>query len=214
MRNTALRVSNDESSLPRNRRDYTCIQAWLCMHTDVIIHVCCCNFDALAQASDFRIERRQVVFLCWMQDSNPDGLWNRISSRLNARRQTDRAIEDQAKILNSTARPYGQWASTVRPYDQRAFSPLDPTANGHSILALAIYIFFCFLFPCSGTGKRFFNRKETSCAYRRDYTCTQVWLYMHIDVIMHAYSSRYMYIGRSLTTISNCRSHCFFHFVE
>ena len=23
------------------------------------------NFDALAQASDFRIERRQVVFLCW-----------------------------------------------------------------------------------------------------------------------------------------------------
>ena len=31
------------------------------------------NFDALAQlqASDFRIERRQVVFLCWMQDSNP-----------------------------------------------------------------------------------------------------------------------------------------------
>ena len=25
------------------------------------------NFDALAQASDFRIERRQVVFLCWKQ---------------------------------------------------------------------------------------------------------------------------------------------------
>ena len=29
------------------------------------------NFDALAHASDIRIERRQVVFLCWMQDSNP-----------------------------------------------------------------------------------------------------------------------------------------------
>ena len=41
------------------------------------------NFDALAQASDFRIKRRQVVFLCWMQDSNPEGLWNPISSRLN-----------------------------------------------------------------------------------------------------------------------------------
>ena len=26
------------------------------------------NFDALAQASDFQIGRRQVVFLCWMQD--------------------------------------------------------------------------------------------------------------------------------------------------
>ena len=34
------------------------------------------DFDALAQASDFRIERRQVVFLCCMQDSNPEGLWN------------------------------------------------------------------------------------------------------------------------------------------
>ena len=55
------------------------------------------NFDALAQASDFRIERRQVVFLCWMQDSNPEGLWNAISSRLNACWQTDWAIEDQAK---------------------------------------------------------------------------------------------------------------------
>ena len=29
------------------------------------------NYDALAQASDIRIERRQVVFPCWMQDSNP-----------------------------------------------------------------------------------------------------------------------------------------------
>ena len=28
------------------------------------------NFDALAQASKFLIKRRQVVFLCWMQDSN------------------------------------------------------------------------------------------------------------------------------------------------
>ena len=31
------------------------------------------NFDALARASDIRIERRQVVFLCWMQDSNLSG---------------------------------------------------------------------------------------------------------------------------------------------
>ena len=31
------------------------------------------SFDALAQASDIRIERRQVFFLCWMQDSNLSG---------------------------------------------------------------------------------------------------------------------------------------------
>ena len=63
------------------------------------------NFDALAQASDFRIERRQAVLLCWMQDSNPEGLGNPISSRLNVCWQTDWAIEDQSKNLNSTARP-------------------------------------------------------------------------------------------------------------
>ena len=45
------------------------------------------------------------------------GLWNRYPSRLNAHRQTDWAIEDQAKYLNSIA----------HPYVQRAFSPLDPT---------------------------------------------------------------------------------------
>ena len=57
------------------------------------------NFDALAQASDFRIERRQVVFLCWRQDSNPEGLRHLFASRLNACWQTDWAIEDQAYKL-------------------------------------------------------------------------------------------------------------------
>ena len=57
---------------------HACIHTY--MHTYIVhtyvrtyvhtyIHVVI--FDALAQASDFRIERRQVVFLCWMQDSNP-----------------------------------------------------------------------------------------------------------------------------------------------
>ena len=63
-------------------------------------------------------------------------LWTRgprhqIASRLNGRWQTDWAIEDQAKNLNSTA----------RPYDQRAFCSLDPTVSWLSHLALAIYIF-------------------------------------------------------------------------
>ena len=202
------------------------------------------NFDALVQASDIQIERRQVVFLCRMQDWNPGSqtpnrqqteclltnrlsyrketscvplentefepgvpdtksriklntwtrqpvpmisehsahltplsfdfrtwiwrytyllllismLWHRqaifkskgdklcssaecrigtwgprhqIASGQNARRQTDWAIKDQAKNLNSTA----------RPYDQRAFSPLDPTVSWLSHLPLAIYIF-------------------------------------------------------------------------
>ena len=63
-------------------------------------------------------------------------IWTRgpkhqFANRLNARWQTDWAIEDQAKNLNSTA----------CPYDQRAFSPLDPTVSWLLHLAVAIYIF-------------------------------------------------------------------------
>ena len=61
-------------------------------------------------------------------------IWTRgprhqIASRLNARWQTDWAIEDQAKNLNSTA----------RPYDQRAFSPLHPTVSWLSHLTGMFY---------------------------------------------------------------------------
>ena len=87
------------------------------------------NFEVLTQASDIRIERRHIVFLCLIQDSNP-GTQNQITSKLNAPWQTDWAIEDPAKKLNSTA----------RPYDQRPFSPLDPTASWLCHLALAIYM--------------------------------------------------------------------------
>ena len=59
------------------------------------------------------------------------GLRYLFTNRLNACWQTDWAIDDQAKNLNSTA----------RPYDQQAFSPLDLTASWLSHLALAIYMF-------------------------------------------------------------------------
>ena len=82
---------------------------------------------------------REAIFkskgdkLCSSAESR---IWTRgprhqIASRLNARWQTNWAIEVQAKSLNSTARPYDQWA----------FSPLGPTVSWLSHLALAIYIF-------------------------------------------------------------------------
>ena len=82
---------------------------------------------------------RQAIFKSKgdkLSSSAEGRIWTRdprhlIASRLNAHWQTDWAIEDQAKNLNSTA----------RPYDQRAFSPLGPTVSWLSHLALAIYIF-------------------------------------------------------------------------
>ena len=73
--------------------------------------------DKLSSSAESRIRTNQ-------------GLRHQIASGLNDRWQTDWAIEDQAKNLNSTA----------RPYDQQALSPPDPTAIWHSHLALAIYI--------------------------------------------------------------------------
>ena len=67
--------------------------------------------DKLSSSAEGRIRTHQ-------------GLRHQIASRLNARWQTDWAIEDQAKNLNSTA----------RPYDQRAFSNssfLDPGTQEH-----------------------------------------------------------------------------------
>ena len=72
------------------------IAIWLSQLALAICIFVVVNFDALAQASDFQIKKRQGVFLCWMQDLN-QGLWNWISSRLNARWQTDWGIKDQAK---------------------------------------------------------------------------------------------------------------------
>ena len=40
----------------------------------VYIYIYAVNYDALAQASNFQIERRQLVFLFWMHDSNPGHL--------------------------------------------------------------------------------------------------------------------------------------------
>ena len=88
------------------------------------------NFDALAQASDIRIERRQVVFLCWMQDSNP-------RSQTPIRQQTECLLTNRLSYQGSNK----NLNSTARPYDQQAFSPLDLNASWLSHLALAIYMF-------------------------------------------------------------------------
>ena len=110
-------------------------------------------FDALTQVSDIQIERRQVVFLCKMQDFNW-GPRHQIASRLNACWKTDWAIEDQAKNLNSTA----------RPSDQRAFSPLDPTVSWLSHLALTINLFVVVNFDALAQQAIFQSNGDKLCS--------------------------------------------------
>ena len=80
------------------------------------------------------------------------GLRYLFTSRLNACRQTDWAIEDQAKKLELDSPSL--WSASIqptRPYCQLAFAP----GSGD--------IHVCCWFRCTGTGKRYSNRKETSC---------------------------------------------------
>ena len=101
----------------------TALQTFIALHYMFVV----VNFDALAQASDIRIERRQVVFLCWTHQ----GLRHQIASRLNARWQTDWAIEDQAKT----------WTRQPVPMISEHSAHSTPQPFWHSHLALAIYMF-------------------------------------------------------------------------
>ena len=90
--------------------------------------------------ANIQIERRQVVFLCWMQDLNP-------GSQTPNRQQTECPLTNRLSYRGSSK----NLNSTARPYDQRAFSPLDPTVSWLSHLALAIYIFVVVNFDASAS---------------------------------------------------------------
>ena len=104
---------------------------------------------------------RQAIFkskgdkLCSSAESR---IWTRyprhqFASRLNARWQTDWAIEDQANKLELDSPSL--WSASIQPtwyHCQLTFAP----GSGD------IHVCCCW-FRCSGTGKRYSNRKETSC---------------------------------------------------
>ena len=71
----------------------------------IAFHICMyvVNFDALAQAIDIRIERRQVVFVCWMQDSNP-------RSQTPNRQQTDCPLTNRQSQVRKPTDSGVEWA--------------------------------------------------------------------------------------------------------
>ena len=80
------------------------------------------NFDALAQASDIRIER--IVFLCWRQDSNPSG------SQTPNRQQTECPLTNRLSYRGSSLKleldSPSLWSASIqptRPHSRLAFAP-------------------------------------------------------------------------------------------
>ena len=90
------------------------------------------NFDALAQASDIRIERRQVVFLCWEQDSNPSG-------SPDTKSPADWMPADKPTELSRIK--LKTWTRQPVPMISEHSAHSTPLPFWHSHLALAIYIF-------------------------------------------------------------------------
>ena len=107
------------------------------------------NFDTLAQASNFQIERRQVVFLSWMQDSNQGSLEPN-------HQQTECPLKNPLSYQGSN------WNSnsTASPYDQWAFSPLDPTGGWLPHLALVISMFVVVNFGGLAQASNFFIKRR------------------------------------------------------
>ena len=98
------------------------------------------------------IERRQVVFLCWMQDLNP-------GSQTPNPQQTECSLTNRLSYRGSSLKleldSPSLWSASIQPtwpHCQLTFAP----GSGD------IHICCCW-FRCSGTGKRYSNRKETSC---------------------------------------------------
>ena len=79
------------------------------------------NFDALAQASDIRIERRQVVFLWLEQDSNPSG------SQTPNRQQTECPLTNQLSYRGSS---YKTWTRQPVPMISQHSAHLTPQPFG------------------------------------------------------------------------------------
>ena len=141
--------------------------------------------DKLSSSAESRIRTHQ-------------GLRYQIASRLNAHWQTDWAIEDQAKNLNSTA----------RPYDQRAFSPLDPTAVWHSHLALPTYVFVVVNFDALAQANDIrIERRQVV------FLCWHTPAYIHTDVhaCVRTYTQRYIhtciYTNRRTCIHTNTNTH-------
>ena len=151
----ASRLNFNSTALPYDQRAFSPFDPtvrWL-SHLALAIYIfVVVNFDALAQASDIQIERRQVVFLCRMQDLNP-------GSQTPNRQKTECLLTNILSYRGSSKNfeldSPSLWSASIQPtwpHCQLTFAP--GSGNIHIC---------CCLFRCPGTGKRYLNRKETSC---------------------------------------------------
>ena len=120
-----IKLSNlNSTARPYDQRAFSPLDPTAVWHSHLALAIymfVVVNFDALAQASDIRIERRQVVFLCWEQDSNPSG------SQTSNRQQTECPLTNQLSYRGSS---YQTWTPQPFPMISEHSAHLTPQPFG------------------------------------------------------------------------------------
>ena len=161
---TILKVNTTLFKIQTNQKRYDILYIYIYayMHTCIFVVV---NFDALAQASDIRIERRQVVFFCWMQVSNP-------RSQTPIRQKTECLLANRLSYRGSSYLKLeldspSLWSASIqptRPHCQLAFAP----GSGD------IHIWHTYI-------------------HTYIHTYTHTYIYIHIHTYIHSYIHTYIH---------------------
>ena len=120
-----FKLSNlNSTARPYDQRAFSSLDPTAVWHSHLALAIymfVVVNFDALAQASDIRIEKRQVVFLCWEQDSNTSG------SQTTNRQQTECPLTNRLSYRGSS---YTTWTRQPVPMISQHSAHLTPQPFG------------------------------------------------------------------------------------
>ena len=114
----------NSTARPYDQRAFSPLDPTAVWHSHLALAICMfvvVNFDGLTQASDIRIKRRQVVFLCWEQDSNPSG------SQTPNRQQTECPLTNRMSFWGSS---YKTWTQQPVPMISEHSAHLTPQPFG------------------------------------------------------------------------------------
>ena len=119
----------------------------------MIILLVCVNFDALAMGKWYQIERRQVVFLCWMHNLNPGFLEPNLQQTECPLQNWLSYLEDRAK--NFELNSLFLWSVNIQPTWPQRWYGFTPVSSD---------IHVCwYWFWCTGNKEVILNQKEPSC---------------------------------------------------
>ena len=104
----------------------------------------CVDFDAPATGKWYQIERRRIVFLCWMHDSNPRSLEpNLLQTKCPMKNQLSYRGSNKNFEINSSS----LWSASIqptRPHYRYGFTPGPqcPEMSAFMKLQMAYCLFF------------------------------------------------------------------------